>query len=237
MNTLTVEHLTGAKDGEEKSGRWQPIDLTPYLTTDREYAVPTILPRRDDGVCLFYKNKVHWLSGEPESGKSFLAQVAVAEEISAGNDVMYIDFEDDPDSVTGRLLALGARGQDILAHGHYSSPDLPASRNTLKDAVALATQCTIIVIDGVNDGMGRSGANPNNSTEFYAWWNTVGDALHRASEAAIVVIDHVVKDKDQRQQYASGTIQKSAKTHVHYRVDLAKTFGEGMVGRAYIRLL
>src|SRR5207248_1537807 len=83
---------------------------------------------------------------------------------------------------------------------------------------------------------GRSGANPNNSTEFYAWWNVVGDALHRASEAAIIVIDHVVKDREQRQQYASGTIQKSAKTHVHFRIDLAKTFGEGMTGRAPARL-
>jgi hypothetical protein len=222
---------------EKSSSRWQPIDLTPYLDPDRQRPVPAILPRRDDGVCLFYKNKVHWLSGEPESGKSFLAQIAVAEEISAGNDVMYLDFEDDPDSVSGRLLALGATPEDISAHVHYYSPDLPASKSTLQDAVRLAANCTIIVIDGVNDGMGRTGANPNSSTEFYTWWNVVGDALHRASEAAIIVIDHVVKDKEQRQQYASGTIQKSAKTHVHFRIDLARTFGEGMTGRAHVRLL
>jgi hypothetical protein len=95
---------------------------------------------------------------------------------------------------------------------------------------------SVTIIDGVNEGMGSSDLNSNDSGDFYKWWHIVGDPLLRLTDGPVIVIDHVVKNREARGQYASGTGQKGAKTHVHYGIEVLEPFGVGMRGKARIRL-
>src|SRR5665648_344953 len=101
---------------------WQPVDLTSYLDGTHTPVVPTLL-ERTDGICLFYPGLVHSLHGESESGKSLVAQYLAAQQIKAGNDVLFIDFESDAATVTDRLLMLGATPEAIREHFHYIHPE------------------------------------------------------------------------------------------------------------------
>src|SRR5258706_16211038 len=106
-------------DGDD----WAEVDLN--LFRDAEPAPgPTMLPRAD-GVRLFYDGKLHWISGEPEGLKSWLAQIVAADTIMIGRHVIYVDFEDGPASVAERLVALGASWDAILAYFHYFRPETP----------------------------------------------------------------------------------------------------------------
>jgi hypothetical protein len=229
-------------DGKEDSNDWRLVDIRPYLDPNRPRLQTTLFPRFDDGVHLFYRGKVHWISGEPESGKSLLAQAACAIELAAGNSVLYLDFEDDVESVTQRVAMFGVSEDQMIEGFGYVAPDTPISprfRDRLAPLLDVAAKATIIVLDGLNDAMGSSGYDSNSGKDFYEWWSVVAKPLLVASSehAAILVIDHVVKDKEKRGQWPSGTGQKLAKAHVHYGFSLYKPFGVGMTGRAYIRLL
>src|SRR5947207_2339491 len=85
-----------------------PIDivLAPYVAGDVEPERPTMLVR-GDGTFLLYPGRLHWLSGEPESLKSWLAQIAVADALEDGLRATYLDFEATPRELVARLRALG----------------------------------------------------------------------------------------------------------------------------------
>lgn len=61
---------------------------------------PTI-GRRDDGAALFYQEKVNGVAGASGSGKTGTALYAAAQELAAGEAVVYVDLEDDAAGVVG----------------------------------------------------------------------------------------------------------------------------------------
>ncbi len=241
-----LEELNAALSGTEEDdglGLWRLGDISESLRNDRVIQPTELFPRLDDGVMTLYRHKVHWFSGEPESAKSLCAQVACAVEVVRGNNVLYIDFEDDEQSVVDRVRMFGVSNEAMLKHFKYISPptpigDKPHERARLGPLLKYTTTCSLVILDGINEGMGSSGFNPNDGRDFYTWWRLVAKPLIAvATGAAFIAIDHVVKDPEKQGMYASGSIQKGAKAHVHYRFNLDKTFGEGLTGRARIRLL
>ena len=90
---------------------WQPVDLGVIVAGIRAGSivgpVPSLL-KRSEGVALIYPGESHSIAGEPETGKGFIAGSAAAEVLAAGGRVLYLDFEDAPVSIVGRMLALGA---------------------------------------------------------------------------------------------------------------------------------
>ncbi|MGH3814158.1 MAG: hypothetical protein ACRDUV_17195 [Pseudonocardiaceae bacterium] len=68
---------------------------------------------------------MHWFQGEPESGKSWVAQHAAAEVLNDGGTVIYIDHESSPDAVVTRLLLLGVDRATIRARLLYVQPERP----------------------------------------------------------------------------------------------------------------
>jgi hypothetical protein len=65
----------------------------------------------------------------------------------------------------------------------------------------------------------------------------LGAPLRKLTAGPTVAIDHVVKNPEARQQYASGTGQKLAAVDVHLGLELTSPFGLGLTGRANIILL
>ena len=65
---------------------------------------PTIGVTRQDGLRLLYPGKEHTCIGEMESGKSWLALACVVAELTKGNRVVYIHFEEaNPNGIIHRL--------------------------------------------------------------------------------------------------------------------------------------
>jgi hypothetical protein len=92
---------------------WQPVDLTAALTGGHSDPPPAILTRTD-GHRLLYAGKVHTISGETESLKTWLALLATVEVIAGWSHVLFIDYEDSADGIAGRLLGLGCAPDGIM---------------------------------------------------------------------------------------------------------------------------
>jgi AAA domain len=178
-------------DYPEDVPSWLPVDLSTYLDGSHKPVVPTLLARTD-GVCLLYPGLIHSLHGESESGKSLVAQYLAAQQIMAGNDVLFIDFESDAGTVTERLLMLGATPQAIRDHFTYIRPEvdpralaeLPAWHAMLSGSYVLA------VIDGVTDSLGVFEYSTKDNDEVAAWMRVLPKNIANRTGAAVAVIDH-----------------------------------------------
>lgn len=226
----------GDRSEDERTG-WERADLGPAVRGEL-LALPPQMLDRADGVYLLYPGKLHWLSGEPEGLKSWLAQVAVADALADGLSAAYVDFEGDDVSIVKRLQALGVGNDAILKRLSYHRPEVPMSPRTLARILADVDAATpaITVIDGVEAAMGASGLDSNHSLDFHKWWKQLGRPLQLVTSGPTLVIDHVVKNPENRSQYAAGTGQKLAAVDVHIGTIVVESFGIGMTGRAKLVL-
>ncbi|MGH9249432.1 MAG: AAA family ATPase [Acidimicrobiales bacterium] len=212
---------------------WEPQPLDAVLAGQELDPPPALMPR-SDGACLVYAAAVHSLSGEPGSGKTWIALHAAVTELAAGNHVAFVDFEDRASRVIGRLLALGATPDQIRDLFIYIRPHKAldnAGRTHLEHAVS---QATLAILDGVTEAMTLHGldlsANPDIAT-FYAmlprWIADHGPA--------VILIDHVVKDVDRQGRWSIGGQHKLAGLDgVAYIVKSVEPFGRGKRGTARV---
>jgi hypothetical protein len=239
--------ITPDADHDDDSGSsppngWASIDLKPYLAGDafRVRKAPTMLPR-SDGIKLLYDQKLHWISGEPEGLKSWLAQIAAADAVEAGLVVFYLDFESDMESVVDRFLALGCSPENIGAFLSYYRPEVGVGRRGDDTANVLLEEAelmkpAITVIDGVQASMGLDDLDSNSARDFYKWWGSFGRRLLVLTSGPTIAVDHVVKLSENRKQYAAGTGQKQAVVDVHIGTEVLDPFGVGLTGRAALTL-
>lgn len=208
---------------------WEPIDLTGAFTGPATRQTPQ-LGRRSDGQGLLYKGKTHSLAGESEAGKSWVALFCCAQEIDENNHVLYVDFEDDVDSVVSRLLTLGVTATHIQRYFTYVQPTAP-----LADAAAAlvpeGTEFSLIVLDGVTELMSLYGFRPNDDVDV-AEMQRLPRALADTG-AAVVMLDHVVKDRQARGRYATGSQHKlSGITGAAYTLESVEPFAMNKPGRS-----
>ena len=211
---------------------WAPVNLTDILTgNDTQGPVATTLTRRD-GKALLYPYAIHSIAGEPGSGKTWAALVAIAQELEQGNNTLFIDFEDRPQTIVHRLRSLGTTVQAISDHLRYIRPETalnPTSRALLEQA---ATSCTIAIIDGITEAMTLHGLSLLDNEDVARWLALVPKILADLGPA-VVQIDHVVKNADQRGRYAIGGQHKLAGiTGVAYKMLTIRSFGQGTKGHA-----
>jgi hypothetical protein len=91
---------------------WAPVPLADILSGDYIAPEPSILARTDARF-LIYPGRIHAINAEPEALKSWLALQACAERLSAGECVLYIDFEENAPAIVHRLLLLGVEPNAI----------------------------------------------------------------------------------------------------------------------------
>lgn len=215
---------------------WRSVDLTDVLAGRYESPRPTV-GRRDDGMGLFYPGRVHSIASESEAGKTWLALIAVREELDAGNAAMYVDFEDDEGGVVGRLLALGAKPSDIAARFAYIRPDEPISMLTnaadLEGALG-DLRPTLAVLDGVTEAMALHGLELKDNSDVARF----GKLLPRAIAAhgpATVALDHVVKNPEGRGRYAIGGVHKlNGINGAAFVLENRQPFGIGRAGKSTV---
>lgn len=218
----------------DEGASWRPVDLQPFIDGNHEAPAAEYL-HRSDGHALLYPGRLHSLSGEPESGKSWLMVAAAAQLFDEYDDaaVVYIDFEDTPQSVVARLLAAGVAAATVARRFVYVRPEAPVVDRMQLYELALAADMTVrlVVLDGVTEGMVLHGLDPLSNTDIARWREQVVRPLVAGcNQAATVELDHVVKDKEARGRYALGGIHKLAGVDVAYGVKVLVPFGRGRDG-------
>jgi hypothetical protein len=215
---------------------WRPVDVTPVLEGGTMITPPS-LGIREDGKALMYAGRVHTISGEPESGKSWFAITVAAQEIQHYH-VVYLDFEDTADGVVGRLLAVGA--ESIAERFHYVRPDRPldvAGKAALTDLLN-EHYVSLVVIDGVTEAMALHGLDPEVNLDAAKFYELLPRFLTRHHPApSVLMIDHVPKSKDRDKRYAFGAQHKLAGMDgVAYMCDIKQHFAPGVAGYSVLRI-
>jgi len=222
---------------DHEASTWKPIDLTSLF--DGTYVRPeTSMLARTDGANLLYQGKVHSLYGESESGKSWIAQIAVAEQLRAFKKVIYIDFESDAADVVNRLKTLKVSQAEILQNFRYIKPDT-ASRfdDPYWNAILEPSSANLIVIDGVTEALSLWEKESKDNDAITNWMRRFPRKVASESGAAVVLIDHVTKNAETRGRFAIGgqaklaTIDGSA-----YLVEPLEVLAPGKVGTLTLRV-
>lgn len=207
---------------------WQPVNIAAVLAGDLSPLEPTVLTRHD-GLHLLYPGRVNALIGEPESCKSFAAQIAAGEVLKDGGTVWYLDFESEARDVVGHLLALGVPQDDIVKGLVYVRPDEP-----IGDAVKVLHEqrdSHLTIVDGVNSALVANGLEPNSNKDVANFWAVLVRPLQLVTDGPLVTVDHVAKDRQNRGDWAVGAGQKKALVDgAMLAFELIQPFGRGRTG-------
>lgn len=205
---------------------WRHIDPE-QAKQDQEH--PPAFLAREDGTHLFYPGKVNGLIGESESGKTWVALLAVQQALDAGHAVLYLDFEDTYSGITGRLTSMGAD----LARFYYTAPDVALTdehRAALTDDIT-HIQPTLIILDGFNAAMTLLGLDLNSNTDATRFAQDLLRPLSKTG-AAVAYVDHLPKNREGQFKGGIGAQAKRAMTTgCAIRVDVEQEFGKGQTGR------
>jgi hypothetical protein len=218
-----------------------PADLGPILRGGFRPPETTIL-RRSDGMCLLYAGRLHWLSAEPEAGKTWLMLLAVAEVLRRGGQVVYFDYEMSAHDLVARLRSLGVPRPRIAAGLSYVRPPGKMSNPVLRfygeggdGEPALFAGADLVCFDACTEAMVADGLDPMDNTDVAAWLQRAPRLATRLG-AAVVVADHVAKDREGRGRWAIGAQHKMAQADVSYSMWNVQPFRPGGTGLSSIQV-
>ena len=168
-SSAVVPHdAAGASEAAARTSTWAPVDLAAILDGSHVDPAPTIL-KRDDGEALLYPGRIHQhfrrAGGMQGVGG---ARRGPASASGAGEDVLYVDFEDSAASVVSRLLALGARPETIASRFAYVRPDEPIDA-TGRAAIADTAGCSLAILDGLTEALTLHGLDLTSNTDVAKW--------------------------------------------------------------------
>lgn len=200
---------------------------------------PPSICRRTDGTALFYPGKVNGIFGDPECGKTWLAQAAIVETLNAGGTAAMIDVDHNgPNHTAARLLLLGARLEHIAdpERFRYYEPDEPDElRAAIDDVVRRAPN--VVLIDSIGEAIPMYGANTNDGDEIT---NAMRYLCTRPADAGscVITIDHLPKSSEARTTgYAIGSIAKKRMIRGSYlRAEARTQPAPGQIGRITLRI-
>jgi hypothetical protein len=210
---------------------WEPVDLGGYLDGSYTPPVPSLLARRD-GACLMYPGRVHWLSGEPEAGKTWLVLLACAQVLAAGGRVVYIDLEDGPGGMTSRLLSLGVPATAMRERFTYLNPPGALSYTARTALEPLVAAGDLLVVDACTESLAAQGLSSKDDVDIAKWLELLPRWASRLGPA-VAVLDHVVKDAESRGRWATGSQHKlSGLDGVAFSLETVHPAGRGLTGRS-----
>jgi hypothetical protein len=201
---------------------WLPINLLHIASN------PPAPPSIGDAL---YAGHRHVVSGEPESGKSWLALGWSRDVLESGSVVVYIDHEMGAPMMLERLGILGVP-PNVIPRFRYVDPS-ESIIFAAEQIPGLIEDAELVIIDSTVGSLGLHGYDDNKSSDIEAWYQRVVAPL-RASGAAIVVLDHVTKDRDTRGKYAIGSQRKVGAADVHLSVEATAPFGRHRIGTAKV---
>ena len=209
----SVAELGPADDPWAGFGAWAPADIAAYLDPDWRPEPPTIL-RRTDGRALFYAGNVNWLFGASGEGKTWVALIAVAQEIDAGRHVVWLHYEDPlPDKLVHRLVLLGVAPEDIAQRFHVVCTSAPLQREGVPFLRAITAHygAVLVVIDSIGEALGADGIAVKDDERFVAWLHATV-RVFAADGQTLIGIDHLPMGEPGRLDPVGSFRKKAATT-------------------------
>jgi hypothetical protein len=229
----TIRQSIPGVDHDGPASSWDDVDVAEILANGEDEMEPTQLARTD-GRRLLYPAAVHSISGEPESGKSWVALFAVQQALHAGEHATYVDFEDRASRVIGRLVTIGTDKDALTERFHYKRPLVALDTLGRARLDLAATQSTLVVIDGVTEAMTLHGLSLMDNEDAARYLDLL--PRHLADlDCSVFQIDHVVKDPDKQGRWSIGASHKLAGLDgAAYTAKVIEPFGKGKLGRCRI---
>ena len=220
----------GSEDGPPPNSWTEDVDVLAALEGRTSAPEPTILVRAD-GVGLFYPGSPNLIYGDSGRGKGWVCCVALAQEISLGHNVMYLDLEDTVGSINARLQILGLLADQIARHLTYRHPADPADPAAIDALISTCKEreITLVVIDSLGEAFALDGINENNDAEVGPWISRVARRIANRSGAAVVMVDHSTKSQEYR-LHPSGSKRKRAAAEAAYLVEPLRDLVKGRGG-------
>ena len=210
---------------------WADVDIERALT---EPPVMPALYERTDGTPLLYPASVHWITAEPESGKTWMLLHATAQVLSTGGHVTLLDYENGL-PLLERLLLLGVPREKLIRQLHLKS--MPPSWVDAQPRLLSEIQSTgsrLVGIDSCQSCMASANLDPIDNYDVLRFYDfarrlTIGGA-------AVTLLDHLPKSSTASERYPLGAGQKLAQATVAIGVQKRSQFAPGRTGVAALYL-
>ena len=208
------------------------VDVAALLNGGLPAPPAPALLARTDGVCLFYSGQVNQLSGDPESGKTWIALAAVVEALRSGRRALVVDLDHNGVvAIVARLLDLGAASALLAdpSRFRYTEPEDAAHLERVVTDARTWRPATVVV-DSVGELLPLLRLSSNSPDDFTTAHARALKPFAQAG-AAVIAIDHLAKNPDSRTQGASGTAAKRrAVGGISLRVTVKDDFAPGHGG-------
>jgi hypothetical protein len=207
-----ADHLEATEMGrllfnELRSKKGTRLDVEILLSAERPR--PSVGALEGGNQHLFYAGTYNGVFGATGHGKSWLGLVCMAQEMLAGNHVVFFTYELPGVVVVDRLRTLGVRDDVMVTHLHLFDDKTTVGVDALAEVMASTggTAPTFVLMDSVRELLGARGVNGYQETDI-SQYVIVGmsDPFTRLG-AAFVSIDHVGHENHDRQ---SGSAAKNA---------------------------
>lgn len=214
-------------DGPMLFSEMTDLDLNPPM--------PDLLRLGGAAGSLLYRGESNLIYGAPDSGKSHLVAMLVAQEARAGNGVLWLDFEKNPRTATVRLLEHGLE-PCTLGKAAYWHPE-HADEQVVYAALGFANRHRIgtVVVDSVGRALARAEVAENDNAGVERWYDSVVEPILRAG-LTVVLIDHTGHDRNGRPLGrpvgASAKLRQVTGTALYLKV--ARPYARGRAGHAVL---
>lgn len=243
--TTTLAHAMDAIDKsvqqlhQTTTHTTQHANLTGLLTTGIPQPEPPTICRRQDGHALFYTGRVNGLYGDPETAKSWIAQMAIVETLTNGKKAALIDADHNgPTTTTHRLQLLGAPIQALANPNQFRYYE-PHDAHDLEQTITQATTWAphIAVLDSLGELLPMHGTSSNDNDEITNALRALANPLAN-NGACVITIDHLPKNQDARNSgYAIGGIaKKRAMDGALIHVETKTPAAPGQTGRMTLKI-
>lgn len=181
---------------------------------------------------LIYPGKINALNGESGSGKTWVALLALAELITNGEHVIWVDLEDGPNTILTRLRALGVPDGLIVDHVVYIRPDRKAGVPALEvvDQLIATYQPALIVIDSIGELISLQGCKPNDDDDVARLYRAIPRRWANLGPA-VLLIDHVPKNAEGTLYGIGSQRKRAAIDGASYMVETIRGFSATEAGR------
>jgi len=212
----------------------EPVDLAALAASGiaRPKASLVAVGPRSDKRFLLYPARVHWLTGEPGAGKTWIALMMACWVLWAGGRVILLDYEDCASMAVDRLMALGVEPAD-LARVLYLPVDgalTPSSLAWLPSLIA-DHAIALVILDSIGVALAAERLDEDRAPPVNTFASSHLRPWARAG-AAVLCLDHVVKATEDRGHWARGSGAKLAVVDgAAFTFTLTESFSQDRSGR------
>lgn len=237
--TLQTLDTIAARTGTRNTGTPGLRDLTWLLAGDPPTVQPPTYIRRGNGEYLFYPGRVNGIYGDPESAKSWLAQMGIVQTLAEGGRVALIDVDHNGAQLTTeRLILLGATREQLADQNHFRYLE-PEDGPDLRAAVIALTRWAphYVVLDSIGEMMPMLGIKSVDNDELSGALRTIATPFALAG-ACVVTIDHLPKSTDARATgfAIGGTAKKRAIDGAYIHAEARMPPAPGHIGKITLRI-